>query len=33
MFVTHRPCGAKPQVKGAQGLAGWPNFESVHAET
>jgi hypothetical protein len=27
MFVTHRPCGAKPQVKWAQGSAGpspWP---------
>jgi hypothetical protein len=22
MFGTHRPCGAKPQVKGAQGPAG-----------
>jgi hypothetical protein len=29
MFVTHRPHGAKPQVKGAQGLAGRPHFESV----
>jgi hypothetical protein len=25
MFVTRRPHGAKPQVKRAQGLAGWPN--------
>jgi hypothetical protein len=40
MFVTLRPRGAKPQVKGAQGLAGRPNpmagqphFESVQAET
>jgi hypothetical protein len=40
MFVTRRPCGAKPQVKGAQGPAGRPNpmanrshFESVQAET
>jgi hypothetical protein len=40
MFVTCRPCGAEPQVKGAQGPAGRPNpmacrphFESVHAET
>jgi hypothetical protein len=24
MFVTHRPHGAKPQVKGAQGPAGRP---------
>jgi hypothetical protein len=31
MFVTRRPRGAKPQVKGAQGTAGWPQFESVHA--
>jgi hypothetical protein len=40
MFLTCRPCGAKPQVKGAQGpasrpnpLAGWPHVESVKAET
>jgi hypothetical protein len=40
MFVTCRPCGAKPQVKGAQGLvgqpspmAGQPHFESVQIET
>jgi hypothetical protein len=40
MFVTRRPHGAKPQVKGAQGpangpntLAGRPQFESVPAET
>jgi hypothetical protein len=33
MFVTRRPRGAKPQVKGAQGLAGWPDIESVQAET
>jgi hypothetical protein len=40
MFVTRRPCGDKPQVKGAQGPAGqtnpntgWPHFESVQAET
>jgi hypothetical protein len=40
MFVTRRPHGAKPQVKGAQGpasqpnaLAGRPDFESVQAET
>jgi hypothetical protein len=39
MFVTRRPCGAKPQDKEAQGPAGQPNpmvgqphFESVHAE-
>jgi hypothetical protein len=25
MFVTCRPCAAKPQVMGAQGLTGWPN--------
>jgi hypothetical protein len=25
IFVTHRPCGAKPQVKGSQGPASWPN--------
>jgi hypothetical protein len=40
MFVTRRPCGDKPQVKGAQGPAGRPNsivgrphFESVQTET
>jgi hypothetical protein len=33
MFVTHRPCGAKPQVKGAQGPAGRPHFELVQAES
>jgi hypothetical protein len=40
MFVTCRPRGAKPQVKGAKGPAGRPNpiggrphFESVQAET
>jgi hypothetical protein len=33
MFVTRRPHGAKPQVKGAQGLAGRPHFEAVPAET
>jgi hypothetical protein len=40
MFVTRRPHGVKPRVKGAQGLAsrpnplaGWPYFESVQAET
>jgi hypothetical protein len=33
IFVTHRPHGAKPQVKGAQGLAGRPHFESVQAKT
>jgi hypothetical protein len=33
MFVTHRPRGAKPKVKGAQGPAGQPHFESVQAET
>jgi hypothetical protein len=40
MFVTPKPHGAKPQVKGAQGLAGRPNpmagrphFESVQAGT
>jgi hypothetical protein len=40
MFVTHRPHGAKPQVKWAQGLVdrlsptvGRPHFESVQAET
>jgi hypothetical protein len=40
MFVTHRPRGAKPQVKRAQWLAGRPNpladrpqFELVQAET
>jgi hypothetical protein len=40
MFVTRRPRGAKPQVKGAQGptdrpnpMAGRPHFESVQAET
>jgi hypothetical protein len=38
--MTRRPHGAKPQAKGAQGLAGWPNpmagrpyFESVWAGT
>jgi hypothetical protein len=25
MFLTRRPCGAKPQVKGEQGLASRPN--------
>jgi hypothetical protein len=25
--------GAKPQVKGAQGPADWPHFESVRAGT
>jgi hypothetical protein len=40
IFVTRRPHGAKPQVKGAQGpasqpnpMAGQPHFESVQAET
>jgi hypothetical protein len=33
MFVTCRPCGAKPQVKEAHGPAGWPDFESAQAET
>jgi hypothetical protein len=33
MFVTRRPCGAKPQVKGAQGPADRPHFESAQAET
>jgi hypothetical protein len=40
MFVTHRPRGAKPQVKGAQGPVGRPNplayrphFVSAQAET
>jgi hypothetical protein len=33
MFVTPRPRGAKPQVKGAQGSAGRPYFESVRAGT
>jgi hypothetical protein len=40
MFVTRKPRGAKPQVKGAQGPADQPNpmadrphFESVQAET
>jgi hypothetical protein len=39
IFVTHRPCGDKPQVKGAQGpasrpnhMAGQPDFGSVQAE-
>jgi hypothetical protein len=39
MFVTHRPHGAKPQAKGAQGpagqsnpMAGRPDFGSVWAE-
>jgi hypothetical protein len=38
--MTRRPRGAKPQVKGAQGLADQPNpladrpyFESVQPET
>jgi hypothetical protein len=31
MFVTSRPCGAKPQVKGAHGPAGQLDFESVQA--
>jgi hypothetical protein len=40
MFVTCRPRGAKPQVRGAQGptdrpipMVGLPHFESVQAET
>jgi hypothetical protein len=40
MFATHRPRGAKPQVKGAQGLAcrpkplaDRPHFALVQAET
>jgi hypothetical protein len=33
MFVTHRPCGAKPQVKGTQGPAGRPHIELVQGET
>jgi hypothetical protein len=33
MFVTHRPRGTKPQVKGAQGPVGWPHFESIQAKT
>jgi hypothetical protein len=33
MFVARRPHGAKPQVKGAQGPAGWPHFESVRVGT
>jgi hypothetical protein len=39
-FLTRRPCGAKPHVKGAQGPAGWHNplvdrshFESVQTKT
>jgi hypothetical protein len=33
MFVTRRPRGAKPQVKGAQGPDGRTHFESVRAGT
>jgi hypothetical protein len=40
MFLTHRPCGAKPQVKGSQGPASRPNpmaiqphFESIWTGT
>jgi hypothetical protein len=33
MFVTHRPRGAKPQVKGAQGPADRSHFELVQAES
>jgi hypothetical protein len=40
MFVTRRPCGAKAQVKGAQGpadrpnpMVGRPHFELVRART
>jgi hypothetical protein len=29
MFVTHKPCGAKPQVEGAQRQAGRPHIELV----
>jgi hypothetical protein len=32
MFVTRRPCGTKPQVKGAQGPAGptpWPSSHTL----
>jgi hypothetical protein len=31
--MTRRPRGAKPQVKGAQGLNSRPHFESVQADT
>jgi hypothetical protein len=33
MFVTRRPRGAKPQVKGAQGPASRPDFELAQDET
>jgi hypothetical protein len=40
VYVTHRPSGARPQAKWAQGPAGRPNplvdrpvFESVQPET
>jgi hypothetical protein len=39
MFVTRRPRGAKPQVKGLKGqpashpLASRPHFESIQAKT
>jgi hypothetical protein len=33
MLVTRGPRGAKPQVKGAQGPAGRPDFELIQAET
>jgi hypothetical protein len=31
--MTNIPRGAKPQVKGPQGLAGRPHFESVQTKT
>jgi hypothetical protein len=31
--MSCRPCGANPQVKGAQGPAGRAHFELVQAET
>jgi hypothetical protein len=33
MFVTRKPRGGKPQVKGVQGLAGRPHFELLQAHT
>jgi hypothetical protein len=40
MFLSRRPHGTKPQVKGAQGPADWPNpmagqphFDSVQVRT
>jgi hypothetical protein len=33
IFVARIPCGAKPQIIGAQGPASRPHFGSIQAET